>query len=136
MTVAINTPPKAAERRKLADEFGDLWEKRQARKPEEKRYEALRVQILGWYAEKPAVDTFTECGDSFDIGVSPRAMERKITKMRKLFQLLKPRKFFELCQMLLKDVDDNVPKDKHPLFLVHEQTGARTLTPVKKGAPA
>lgn len=133
--VSIVNLPTARERRALADEYGELWEKVQAHKPTAKRYKAVADQILGWYQDSPDAEPFTESGNRFDIGVSPRAMERTISNMRKLFELLKPRKFFSLCKMALGDVDENVPIDKHPLFLVHAQTGRRELTPVKK-APA
>jgi len=96
------------------------------------RAEQLRAQILSWYDDKPAEESFVLEGQKHCVMLSPRGNRRRIKSMQKLFERLGMKLFLKLSKFTLKEFDDHIPEPERAKFVVSEQIGPRELKCVAK----
>lgn len=130
--IPIDTKLSARKRRELIDELGQLSLRLEALRKEKQRYDQLRTQISNWHDTDDAAASFVETGDQWTINLSARSYEREITSMAALKKYLGLSRFLGLCKFNLGDIDKHIPVEDRAPFVACEQTGSRTLTPIRK----
>lgn len=113
--------------RQCADEFGELSRQKAAFAPVETRLKKLKEIFAEEYADQPGEMCEIE-GRIYRVQITPCALERKITNMRRLYRLLGVSKFLEWCTFPLSAVD-RLTADQSS-FVETTQTGPRKVTAV------
>lgn len=113
------------------DRLGKLAEVLSALKAAAKEYEELRKEIAGWYADKPAEQSFTESGKAYVVEVSPCGEVRQVN-IAKLAKRLGPKRFLQVVQVPMKLLDAHVSPEDQRDMVTTTRTGARRVTVSKK----
>lgn len=121
--------PTAQEVIDTVDEFGRLADLNRAPVA---RQEKLRKRILSWHADMPAGHYATEQGNIYNVEISPKKMERKVTALGKLCKFLGVKKFLTICKVNLEQFEPAVPPEERAPFIIEDRTGGRNVTPMKR----
>lgn len=116
----------------IVDEFGELERKVAEFKPTRDRHEALKKQIAGWFEATPADQPDQVEGQVYVVQASPRANQRLITSIPKLFRRLGQKLFLEVASIPLKAIDAHIPASEHESFIVEKRSGSRSIKAVLK----
>lgn len=122
------------DRASIVDEYGELCRELDAFKPKIDRKEALGREIRGWYDSASPHVAYIETGSNFEVQISPRSNERKVTSWSKVFKILGKVEFLKWATITLKDLDPLIPPHLKHEVIREEQTGRRTLKPVAKAS--
>ena len=104
-------------------------------KPISDRATALAGIINSWVADGDADSGYIASGNRYDIHLSPRAKQRRVKDMGRLFRLLGRVKFLTLCKVGVEVIERELPLAEHGKVLVQERTGPRRLEPVARLFP-
>jgi hypothetical protein len=127
--------PLSADQKLLVDEYGECRRALASVKPISDRATALASIINGWVADSDADAGYIAGGNRYDIHISPRAKQRRVKDMGRLFRLLGRVKFLTLCKVGVETIERELPLAEHGKVLVQERTGPRRLEPVAKMFP-
>lgn len=127
---------KEPTRESVIDEFGELDRQVKAFSPTAKRHELLRKQILAWYPDLPGDQAQPLSGVLYDARITERDNESHILSMPKLCKLLGREKFFAICKITIKALEEALGETAAALHLVKRRTGARHVVAVPKASPA
>lgn len=119
------------EQQALIDEFGELDRQVLEFKPRADRHKKLKDTIAGWFGTRPDEQCEAE-GQLYRVRVGPRAVERKITKMRALYRFLGLAEFLRRCTFPLKTLDSVA--DDPSKYVESAATGPRKVVAVLKAA--
>jgi len=122
--------PTPAKRVAIIDEFGELERRLKVQKPERDRHKALEAEIVAWYRDEPAEESFVAEGTLYSVRISARAKKRTIFNLDKVFRLLGKIKFLSLASIPLSAVDRELPDADHSTFLKEERSGSRSVEAV------
>lgn len=116
------------------DEFGDLAAARAVFAPTEARYQKLREEFKGWFADEPAKE-FVINGDRFSLRVSPCSTENKpdVPAVRKR---LGAATFLLVAQVTKKALEGWLLKPEIEELCISTQTGSRSYSPTPLPAKA
>jgi hypothetical protein len=127
----IQLIPTAGADPALVDEYCDLRERMKAWRPEVNpiaaRYAEVSALILAAYESHPAAAPIIAHGRRFDLPITARRIERKISNLAGFFRKIGRDKFLEVCSLTLGAVEREIPKDKLNLYISESQTGHRTI---------
>jgi hypothetical protein len=128
---------KCAEEKALIDEYGALYMESQRWAPKEKRLEALKLIIRGWYPDLPADKTDLAIGTSYEIQVGERTVEKSWKSMRAVYKAAGGLKaFLTICTVTFKALSEAIGKDEAEALQREARTGNRKLVAVPYVAPA
>ena len=117
-------------RSRTINEFGDLDRRIKEFKPVTERHRVLKEEIAGWFASHPADQPALAESDRYTIQLSPRAQQRSIISLAKIYRKIGQALFLKIATVPLKALDVACP-DQDGL-VVTERTGVRTVTAVAK----
>ena len=115
------------------DELGQLELEIGPMKAKINRAEALRKSIAASFSGLPE-ETAKLDGNLFTALIGPRANQRSIVSMPRLFQILKKDVFLESCSFTLGKVEELVPADQQAGLIHEAQTGPRKVTTYRLAA--
>ena len=129
-------------REQLIDEYGELDRQYRLWQPKEKRYEALKAEIKGWYENAPAEQPQACFGHLYQINLT--AMQNESTPdTMKLWKKFGKAGFLKLIVIYKTAVQKalaaiNEPSDEAAVeaYFTKGRTGSRRMTAVLKSAPA
>jgi len=116
---------KAAARRAVVDEYGDLTAKLRPFKADLARLTDLAKTIRGWYAAEDCRLPFTAEGDHYQALLGPKSNETKIDDIEAVYDALGHDVFLAACSITLAALEKagaNVAA-----LTTKEQTGSRSL---------
>jgi hypothetical protein len=116
----------------MIDEFGRLGARLDAVKPLQARYEMLRGQIAGWYADSDPEQSYSDDGAEFSVQIGPRALRRSVADMGAVMERIGERTFLGLVSLSLEKLDTVLlPKDQH-MLVISDRTGPRVVRAIAK----
>jgi hypothetical protein len=122
------------QRSAIIDEYGELDRRIAEFKPICDRAAALKKEIVSWFERESADQSFVAEGLRYTVQISPKAVERRIVDMAKLFLRIGKAKFLELCRFPLAAIDQHIPAENHSEFLLSERSGNRSVKAVAKAS--
>jgi hypothetical protein len=137
--VPIKSKQKAqeiAQRMAVVDELGALDAQIAALGPKIRRAESLRKQVQGWAdADFPADQNVVFEGASFLAEASAKGNRREIADMEGVFKRLGRSKFFEVCQVALKRLDELLTAAEAAAVLKESRSGPRSVKTLARATP-
>jgi hypothetical protein len=128
--------PDTADRAAIVDELGALAEQLAPFAHLQLRYDALRAVAAAWFVDADPDAGFTVPGSKYQLDVSARTSERKVTGLRALQKRLGAKAFYAICAVTIKALDTCIPPDEQAAFVSTSQTGPRRIVPAKRTPPS
>ena len=122
---------EAARRSQVVDDFGRLAVKLEPIRKDLKRYDDLRKEIVGWYAEEPGDEAFVAEGRSYEVEISERSEER-VVDIAKLQKKLGSKLFMSIVKVPMGLLDLHVAPEAQKGIVSKEQSGPRRATARRK----
>ena len=93
----------------------------------EARAKCLKALLIAACPEgSESEDVFME-GESFQVKILPRKLERTIRSMARVCKLMGGRRFLQLCKMNLATIDSELNAEQRKQVLRESRTGTRTV---------
>jgi hypothetical protein len=128
---------RCADENALIDEYGALYTESLRWAPKERRLEALKLIIRGWYPDLPADKTDLAIGTRYEIQVGERAVEKSWKSMRAVYKAVGGLKaFLAICTVTFKALSEAIGKAEAEALQQEAKTGNRKLVAVPYLAPA
>ena len=127
------------DRRKVIDEYGELHRRVAGYKPDIDRAAALKKEIESWYADSESAESFEAEGELYRVQIGPKAHQRTIVAITKVFRTLGQKQFLQNCTFPLGRLDTLLPSAVELGIAKEERTGPRkvevvSLVPLEKAA--
>jgi hypothetical protein len=136
-SVARYQPLDKMTREEIFDEYGTLDLAEQQDEPRQERLKVLKAHIIALAEADPASDPVIFDGAEFTLQLTPRAMDRKIKNVEKLYKYVVAKwgvsHLLGMCKFQMAKLDD-LPADKRAEFVSETQTGTRRVYAVAKTA--
>ncbi|MDZ4796592.1 MAG: hypothetical protein SGI92_00410 [Bryobacteraceae bacterium] len=120
--------------RALIDEYGELERRLAEFKPVADRAAAVKKALSSLGDSHPADQPLALEGAHYTVHLSPKAIERKVFDIDKLWATIGKSKFLQFCRFPLAAIDQHVASSLHPAFLLAEHSGNRTVKAVAKAS--
>lgn len=127
-------PSKAIEqamieqRKEMVDEYGRLDKELSPLKGKLRRMEDLAKQIRSWHDDAPALQQVTAAGNEFEVVLSPRTTETRITDLHKVYRWLGRDQFLSLASISLRSLAEKLNAQQVAALTTKEATGYRPIS--------
>jgi hypothetical protein len=118
----------------LADEFGELSRRLELAKSDEARLKLVAIRLKPLFEDTPDDEPTTLDGCQYQLRVTPRENETKITDITAVRKAMSAAEFLEIATVTLKALKAAVSESKFLSLVTTARTGNRTIKAVRKSA--